>query len=200
VDLSTTLLGSKSRLPIYITSCALGKLGHKEGEVVLTRAAGRKGIIQLMPTLASCSLDEMMDARVMPDQTLWFQLYVNVDRKVTEKIVRRAQERGAKGLFITVDAPQLGRREKDMRVKFVDDAPDVQKEGVQRSQGAARAISSFIDPSLSWKDLKWFRSITSLPIVLKGIQSGEDALQAAKCELVQGIILLFLRCQLLINS
>ena len=73
------------------------------------------------------------------------QLYVNKDRSVTERIVRHAEERGIKGLFITVDAPQLGRREKDMRQKFEAEDPDeVSKAGndkVDRSQGAARAIS-----------------------------------------------------------
>jgi L-lactate dehydrogenase (cytochrome) len=80
--------------------------------------------------------------------------------------VQRAEKGGMKGLFITVDAPQLGRREKDMRNKFTDDAPDVQKkDNVKRSQGTARAISKFIDPSLNWDDIAWFKSITSMPIV-----------------------------------
>ncbi|KAJ3299962.1 hypothetical protein HK104_005659 [Borealophlyctis nickersoniae] len=188
LDTQTTLLGSKSSLPIYITATALGKLGHPEGEVVLTRAAGSRGIIQMMPTLASCSLDEMIDASI-DGQTQWFQLYVNSDRKVTEGLIRHAEERGAKALFITVDAPQLGRREKDMRTKFIDDAPDVQDNNtITRNSGAARAISQFIDPALSWKDLKWFKSITTMPIMLKGIQCGEDAVMAAKAG-VAGMVL-----------
>lgn len=76
IDTSTTLLGSPSRLPIYITATALGKLGHPDGEVVLTKAAGTRGIIQMIPTLASCSLEEMTSARI-PNQPQWFQLYVN---------------------------------------------------------------------------------------------------------------------------
>jgi L-lactate dehydrogenase (cytochrome) len=70
----------------------------------------------------------------------------------------------AKGLFITVDAPQLGRREKDMRQKFDSDSDgaNVQSgDAVQKDQGAARAISSFIDPGLEWADLPWFKSITT---------------------------------------
>lgn len=189
IDCSTRILGYPSSLPVYITATALGKLGHPEGEVVLTRAAGKRQVIQMIPTLASCSLDQMTAARVSPDQVQFFQLYVNGNRDVTERLVRCAEERGCKVLAITVDAPQLGKRERDMRVKFVDDKPDVQEEEqVERNQGAARAISSFIDPGLCWDDLKWFRSITSLPIVLKGIQCAEDALLAAQhgCE---GIIL-----------
>lgn len=97
--------------------------------------------------------------------------------------MQHAQKRGVKALFITVDAPQLGRREKDMRMKAVDDngtakVQDGQSD-VKKDQGVSRAISvrsltwpssslitnaiyqSFIDPSLSWKDIPWFRSITT---------------------------------------
>src|ERR1700710_2689954 len=171
VDISTTMLGTKVDIPFYVTATALGKLGHSEGEVVLTRGAKKHNVIQMIPTLASCSFDEIVDARE-GDQVQWLQLYVNKDRKITEKIVAHAEKRGCKGLFITVDAPQLGRREKDMRSKFSDVGSDVQSGdgSVDRSQGAARAISSFIDPALSWKDIPWFRSITRMPIVLKGVQ------------------------------
>ncbi|KAK9474649.1 FMN-dependent dehydrogenase-domain-containing protein [Dipodascopsis tothii] len=181
VALDTTMLGSRTSVPFYITATALGKLGHPEGEVVLTRAAAAEGVIQMIPTLASCSFDEIVDAR-RGDQVQWLQLYVNKDREVTRKIVAHAEARGCKALWITVDAPQLGRREKDMRSKYDEQAAQVQDsdDNVDRSQGAARAISSFIDPSLSWKDVPWFRSITRMPIVLKGVQCAEDALKAAE--------------------
>lgn len=112
------------------------------------------------------------------------------DRKITERLIRHAESLGVKALFITVDAPQLGRREKDMRTKFVDDAPDVQQDDshtINRNEGAARAISSFIDPGLCWDDIPWFKSITKMPILLKGIQTGEDAVLAAKAG-VAGIV------------
>ncbi|KAJ3121370.1 hypothetical protein HK098_003746 [Nowakowskiella sp. JEL0407] len=180
VNTETKILGIPSSLPIYISATALGKLGHPEGEVVLTRAAGTRKIIQMIPTLASCSLEEMTAAKI-PGQSQFFQLYVNPDRKVTADLIRRAEKQGCKGLFITVDAPQLGRREKDMRMKFVDDAPDVQSESsVVRNEGAARAISSFIDSGLCWDDIPWFKSITKMPIVLKGVQCAEDAVLAAR--------------------
>ena len=187
IDPSASLLGHASSLPIYITATALGKLGHPEGELVLTRAAGRQGIIQMIPTLSSFSLDEITAARV-PGQVQFFQLYVNSNRSITEKLIRQAERRGCQGLFITVDAPTLAKREKDMRMKFLNRPPDVQNEGdINRNQGAARAIASFIDPSLNWTDLKWFQSVTTMPIVLKGIQCGEDAVLAAKAG-VQGIV------------
>jgi L-lactate dehydrogenase (cytochrome) len=136
-----------------------------------------------IPTLASCAFDEIVDAAV-PGQVQFLQLYVNRDREITRKYVQHAEKRGVKGLFITVDAPQLGRREKDMRMKFVDESgvAKVQENqsGVKKNEGVARAISvgpsksyvtnnierlcigqSFIDPSLSWKDIPWFKSITN---------------------------------------
>ncbi|KAH9909094.1 FMN-dependent dehydrogenase-domain-containing protein [Xylariomycetidae sp. FL2044] len=188
VDYSTTMLGAKTDVPFYITATALGKLGHPEGEVLLTRAGRKHNVIQMIPTLASCSFDEIMDA-AEGDQIQWMQLYVNMDREITKSIVQHAEKRGCKGLFITVDAPQLGRREKDMRVKFVDEGTDVQSgQETDNSQGAARAISSFIDPALSWKDIPWFQSITKMPIIIKGVQRVEDVLKAVEHG-VQGVVL-----------
>ncbi|KZP10658.1 hypothetical protein FIBSPDRAFT_872351 [Athelia psychrophila] len=180
VDYSTTIFGQKTSMPVYITATALGKLGHKDGELNLTRAAAKHDVVQMIPTLASCGFDEIVDAAV-PGQSQWLQLYVNTDRVVTKRIVQHAEERGIKALFITVDAPQLGRREKDMRQKYEAEGPAEQTRAggdVDRSQGAARAISSFIDPGLSWKDVAWFKSITKMPLILKGVQCWEDALEA----------------------
>ena len=182
------MLGTKVDVPFYVTATALGKLGHPEGEVVLTRASRKHNVIQMIPTLASCSFDEIMDA-AEGDQVQWMQLYVNQDREITKRIVQHAEKRGCKGIFITVDAPQLGRREKDMRSKFEDQGTDVQAgQETDNSQGAARAISSFIDPSLSWKDIPWFQSITKMPIILKGVQRVEDVVRAAEAG-VQGVVL-----------
>jgi len=190
VDISTTMLGAKCAIPFYVTATALGKLGNPEGEVVLTRGAYKHNVIQMIPTLASCSFDEIVD-EAKDGQVQWLQLYVNKNREITKKIVEHAEARGCKGLFITVDAPQLGRREKDMRSKFDDSGSNVQNTGghdVDRSQGAARAISSFIDPSLSWKDIPWFLSITKMPIILKGVQRVEDVLKAIEHG-VHGVVL-----------
>ncbi|KAK4126270.1 hypothetical protein N657DRAFT_670344 [Parathielavia appendiculata] len=188
VDFSTTMLGTPCSIPFYVTATALGKLGHVEGEVVLTRSAHKHNVIQMIPTLASCAFDEIVDA-AGPGQVQWLQLYVNKDRAITKRIVQHAEKRGCKGLFITVDAPQLGRREKDMRTKFTEQGSNVQSgQATDTSQGAARAISSFIDPSLSWADIPWFKSITKMPIVLKGVQRVEDVVKAVEAG-VQGVVL-----------
>lgn len=190
IDLSTTMLGTKVDIPFYVTATALGKLGNPEGEVILTRGAKKHNVIQMIPTLASCSFDEIVDAKE-GEQTQWLQLYVNKDRNITRRIVQHAEKRGCKGLFITVDAPQLGRREKDMRSKFSGVGSNVQStdgSNVDRSQGAARAISSFIDPALSWKDIPWFLTLTKMPIILKGVQTVEDVIRAIEAG-VHGVVL-----------
>ncbi|WVQ73975.1 hypothetical protein IAR50_003556 [Cryptococcus sp. DSM 104548] len=191
VDYSTTMLGFKTSMPVYITATALGKLGHPEGELCLTRAAGTQNIIQMIPTLASCGFDEMVDAAI-PGQVQFLQLYVNADRERTKKIIKHAAERGVKALFITVDAPQLGRREKDMRTKFEGIASAQQDKGkdkFQRDQGAARAISSFIDPSLNWTHLQELKDAAQgMKVVLKGVQCWEDAVMAAEAG-VDGVVL-----------
>ncbi|KAH8115419.1 FMN-dependent dehydrogenase-domain-containing protein [Phellopilus nigrolimitatus] len=178
IDFSTTILGQRSSMPVYITATALGKLGHPDGELNLTRGAAKHGVIQMIPTLASCSFDQLVDA-AEPGQAQFLQLYVNNDRAITERIVRHAEARGIKALFIT-----------DMRMKFDDEGANVQQgdDTVDKSQGAARAISSFIDPSLSWKDIPWFKSITKMHIILKGVQRWEDALRAYDAGLA-GVVL-----------
>jgi L-lactate dehydrogenase (cytochrome) len=188
VDMSTTVLGTKVSIPMYVTATALGRLYHEGGETTLAKGAYSAGVCQMCPTLASCTMDEMAAARA-PGHTQWWQLYVNKDKNITKEVVEKAERLGFKGLFITVDAPQLGRRERDMRnkAKMTADVQSKQKGKVDKSQGTARAISSFIDPSLNWADIPWFKSITKMPIMLKGVQTGEDALKAYESG-VDGIV------------
>jgi L-lactate dehydrogenase (cytochrome) len=179
IDMSSTVLGTHCSIPMYITSCALGRLYHEDGECCLARGAAMAGIPQLCPTLASCTMDEMHAARA-EGMTQWWQLYVNKDRELMKTVVQKAESLGFKALFITVDAPQLGRRERDMRNKAKQTAnvQGKQKEKISTNQGTTRAISSFIDPSLNWNDLPFFKSITNMPIILKGVQTGEDAVRS----------------------
>jgi L-lactate dehydrogenase (cytochrome) len=165
----------------------LAKLAHKDGEVAIVKAAKKAGVPYMLPTLSSYTLDEMIEAR-QPGQEVFSQLYVNPERSRTQEYVEKLEANGVRALFITVDAPQLGRREKDMRNKFTQQGSDVQgddeDEGdVDRSQGATRAISSYIDPALCWEDVPWFRSITKMKILLKGVQCAEDAVMAYKAGL-----------------
>ena len=185
IDLRTSMLGEAVSMPLYLSACALGKLAHPDGEMGLARAAATAGIIQMCPTLGSCSIEEMAAARPSASSSpcQWFQLYVNANRETTLSLIRRAEAVGMKALCITVDAPVLGRRERDMRNKMVANPPSQLRKGGTTSGsagGVARSITQFIDPSLSWADLQWFSANTRLPIVLKGIQTAEDAVMAVQ--------------------
>jgi len=187
IDMSTTILGVPASLPLYFTATALAKLAHQEGELAIVKAAKKAGVPYMLPTLSSYTLDEMLEAR-SPDQQVFSQLYVNPERSRSEEYVAKLEAAGVKALFVTVDAPQLGRREKDMRNKFTQQGSDVQGDeeddgGVDRSQGATRAISSYIDPGLNWEDVPWLKSITKMKVLLKGVQCAEDGVDAFKAGL-----------------
>jgi len=160
IDMRTRILGHASSLPVYLSAVAMCKLGHPEGETAWARAAGAEGVIFMIPTLSSCGLDDIVAAaggaggEAAPRQPLFFQLYVNADREKTERIVRKAEALGCAALFITVDAPQLGNREKDRRVKVSHAGADVQAGNTgTKNEGTSKALTTFIDPSLCWDDL-----------------------------------------------
>jgi len=189
IDLTTTICGWPSKLPFYFTATALGKLANAEAEPGIVKAAHRNGLIYMLPTLSSSSLGDMLKA-MAPDQVCFAQLYVNPVRKRTVSYVRELEAGGVKALFPTVDAPLLGHRERDMRFKASDEETaeeDKVDTKVDRSKGKAAAINAFIDPGFKWEDLTWLRSITKLPIYLKGVQCAEDAVLALQAG-VQGIV------------
>eukprot|EP00472_Partenskyella_glossopodia_P011975 CAMPEP_0197515916 /NCGR_PEP_ID=MMETSP1318-20131121/876_1 /TAXON_ID=552666 /ORGANISM="Partenskyella glossopodia, Strain RCC365" /LENGTH=482 /DNA_ID=CAMNT_0043064393 /DNA_START=880 /DNA_END=2328 /DNA_ORIENTATION=+ len=181
INMSTTIFGNKVDFPVMIAPTALAKLAHPDGEKCYCRGAGAHNIIQIVPTLGSLTVEEITAVR-RPNQVHFMQLYVNTDRKKTESLVKRAESCGCKALFITVDAPQMGRREKDMRMKYVPQATnqeDDEQEG-NRGGGTANYLSSFIDPALAWADIDGFKKMTNMDIVIKGIQCAEDAVLAYK--------------------
>jgi len=134
-------------------------------------------------------MEEMAKARA-PGQGQWYQLYVNTDNELNEKIIRNAESMGFEALVVTVDVAVLGKRERDQRNK-VSDISSVQKSTgvvVNKNEGVSKSLSSFVCPSLNWETIKWFRTLTSLPILLKGIHTKEDALIAARSGIVRGRI------------
>ncbi|KAG0670902.1 Cytochrome b2, mitochondrial precursor [Maudiozyma exigua] len=207
VNLKTTMLGNKTDVPFYVSATALCKLGNPEGgEVDIAKGCGSTSYMvpQMISTLASCSLDEVAEGKANDKQLQWFQLYVNSDRKITRNLIKHAEDLGMKAIFVTVDAPSLGNREKDQKIKFTTQGSEgpkiLQKKGdtsnaaaeakkkENKSDGASKALSKFIDPSLSWEDIAKMRELTKLPIVIKGVQRAEDAVRAAQMG-CQGVVL-----------
>jgi len=178
VDTRTSVLGQSIAMPIITAPTALNKLAHADGECAIARAVAAEGTLQVLSTLSSTSLEEVAGAARAPR---WFQLYVYRDRQVTHDLVRRAEASGYAAICLTVDMPRPGNRERDARNAFV--VPSHVSAAnfnhviadVQSASALLAYISQQFDPSLTWESLAWLRSITSLPIVVKGILSAQDA-------------------------
>ncbi len=184
-DPGTTVLGERLNLPLLIAPTAFHRMAHPDGEMATARAAAASGVAMVASTIASCTLEEIAAQGPSPR---WFQLYVHKDRSLTERLVRRAEAAGYTALALTVDAPRFGRRYADMRNHFT--LPDgitvanLAEEGREKmdvvagGSGLATFIAKQFDASLSWNDFDWLRSITSLPILLKGVVRADDARKA----------------------
>jgi 4-hydroxymandelate oxidase len=141
----------------------------------------------ILSTLSTTPVEEVVAAASGP---VWFQLYVYKDRAATEGLVRRAEAAGCRALVLTVDAPLLGRRERDVRNRFrlppglavanmlSEGYGDVPPAAADSSLAAY--VASLLDPALSWKDVAWLQSITRLPVLVKGIVRPDDAVRAAE--------------------
>ncbi|XVE51631.1 hypothetical protein DITRI_Ditri02bG0057200 [Diplodiscus trichospermus] len=155
IDMTTTVLGFKISMPIMIAPTAMQKMAHPEGEYATARAASAAGTIM-----------------------------VYKDRNVVAQLVRRAERAGFKAIALTVDSPRLGRREADIKNRFTlppfltlknFEGLDLGTMEKTDDSGLASYVAGQIDRSLSWKDVKWLQTITSLPILVKGVLTAEDA-------------------------
>ncbi|THV84978.1 L-lactate dehydrogenase [Aureobasidium pullulans] len=190
VDCSTNILGYHSALPIYTSPVGLAKLVHPSGECAIATAAGKEDCIQVVNTVSSMPIEDIMDARVSKNQVVFWQLYADKDLEKSKTFVRRVEKAGVAAIWLTVDSPVVGNRERDERSKSVVDIEEEMEKVVETTQsvGIAKASTGFINADLNWEMIDWLRKTTKLPIVIKGIQSVEDAVSAFHHK-VDGIVL-----------
>lgn len=206
VDCSTNILGYPSALPIYTSPVGLARLVHPLGECAIAAAAGKEGCIQVVNTVSSMPIEVIMDARISPDQVVFWQLYADKDLEKSKAFIKRVEKAGVAAIWLTVDSPVVGNRERDERSKSVVDVSltsstysrqsltteqtEELEEIVETPQsiGIAKANTGFINADLDWDIIDWLRKSTKLPIVIKGIQSVEDAVFAFDHK-VDGIVL-----------
>ena len=174
-SLSTEVLGQKIDFPIMLAPTGTHQRAHPQGELASAKAAGASGTIMSLSTASSYSIEEVAEAATGP---LWFQLYFFKDRELTEILVRRAQQAGYTALVLTVD--NLGARstEREDRYAYILDAERILKNfvGVELPNLPNRDnFGDSFESALNWSDLEWLRSLTSMPLVIKGIQTAEDA-------------------------
>ncbi|KAF2215560.1 hypothetical protein CERZMDRAFT_34393 [Cercospora zeae-maydis SCOH1-5] len=188
IDTSSTILGLPVRIPLFICPSGLAKMIHPEGEKALARAAQSSGILEIVSSNASFPVNEIISQA--PSHPFMFQLYVNKDRSETAQVIASAVKFGMRAIFITVDAAGRGKRESDERLRVDEIAinPITGESLGKRGGGLTKTVGAYIDQALTWEDIDWIRSLTDLPIVLKGIQTAADAKMAVKHN-VQGILL-----------
>jgi len=160
---TTSVLGTEVSMPVLIAPLALQRMAHPDGELATARAAAAAGTIMCLSTAATARPAEV--AAAAPGAPRWFQVYVFEDRAITKDLVAEAVESGYGALVLTVDAPFLGRRERDIRIDFKI------PEGLTPS---GNIFSEGFDLGFSWRDLEWLAGY-GLPVVVKGLLTAEDA-------------------------
>jgi lactate 2-monooxygenase len=200
-DISVEVLGTRSPAPFLLAPIGVLSIAHADGELAVARAAAATGVPMLLSSAASHSIEEVADA--MGEAPRWFQLYWINDREVTASLVQRAEASGYGAIVVTVDTLTLGWRPRDLRNAFL---PFVTGEGcaqffsdpVFRSRlerppeedviaAAVTMLGTFGNLGLTWDDLAWLRGQTELPLLVKGVLTGEDALKARESG-VEGVV------------
>lgn len=191
IDTTTSMLGQDMTSPIFCAPAAMAKLVHEDGEKALARGCLAAGIPQCVSTNASFPIKDLVD-EVGPEMPFFFQLYVDKQRYNSKALLKHVQSLGVKAIFVTVDAPVPGKREADERVKadesMVTPMSGATAKNDKKGGALGRIMGGYIDASLQWSDLSWLRSCTSLPIILKGVQTFMDAKKAMD-EGIDGIVL-----------
>jgi lactate oxidase len=181
-DTSINLLGQRLSMPIYVTPMANHGVVHPLAEVGSAQGAKKAGTLFVAPTGSNKSMEEV--ATAIRDSPRWFQLYFNKDPEVNEQLLQRAEKAGYSAIVLTVDLPVLGIRDRNVRNSFMlskeldgSNVPSGQYVAATRS---LQSLTADIKDDLSWDDYEWTRKHTTLPVLVKGILSPDDAEEAAK--------------------
>jgi isopentenyl diphosphate isomerase/L-lactate dehydrogenase-like FMN-dependent dehydrogenase len=193
-DLSTTLLGTAMPAPLMLAPIGVQKVVHEQGELATARAAAALGVPMIASTASHFTLEEIAEAG--GEAPRWFQLYWPNDDQLLESFVRRAEAAGYGAIVVTVDAFIPGWKARDLQqawLPFLEGMGNanylqdpVFRAGLEKAPeedlGAATGqyIGVLANPSLRWDDLAQLRELTSLPILVKGIQHVDDAREAAR--------------------
>ena len=185
-DMSTSVLGQKISMPIAIAPTAFHKLACAEGEIATANAAEVAGTLFILSSLSNTAMEPVLAAAASPR---WFQLYIYKDRRVTAELVKRAEAAGAEAIVLTVDAPGLGTRERDLRNRFtlpdgltIENLSPLGKGKIPNVTGSGLAayVHDNFKSDLSFDDLDWLCGSTPLPVVVKGVCRADDARRAVE--------------------
>lgn len=180
IDMSVELFGTRFNSPIILCPLSAQKAFHSEGEIAVARAAKARGHLQILSTVTSTGVEDVVEARGAP---VWFQLYTTSEFDIAVKLVKRAEAAGCPAVAVTVDLPAgrntetLGRWARtDTRVCTACHAPTgsgfFTRPMFSHLDTAGLSIAS---PSLTWDFIKRLKDVTKMKVLIKGLESGEDA-------------------------
>jgi isopentenyl diphosphate isomerase/L-lactate dehydrogenase-like FMN-dependent dehydrogenase len=188
IDLSTELFGMKLASPIVLCPVGSQKAFHVEGEIAAARAAKSKGHLQILSTQSSSSVEDVIKARGGP---IWFQLYTTNNFDVTTRLVKRAEAAGCPAVAVTVDLPAGRNTETATRLRLLDNrvcanchivGPGGFPQGGQGTKPMFAGINTqglgITSPSLTWDFIKRLKDVTKMKVVIKGLETREDAVLA----------------------
>jgi isopentenyl diphosphate isomerase/L-lactate dehydrogenase-like FMN-dependent dehydrogenase len=184
VSTSTTILGAAVSSPVVVAPTAIQCLAHHEGEVATARGAAGAGAGFVLSSLSNRALEDV--AGVRGDAPQWMQIYIMKDRARTEELVARAKAAGFGALCLTVDAPAPGLRLRELRggVHLPDDLtfPNLATSSAERARegGFMAVVAREFDPSLTEDAIGWLAGLSSLPVVVKGVERADDALRCVE--------------------
>jgi L-lactate dehydrogenase (cytochrome) len=198
VDTSTTILGREASLPVVFGPTGFTRMMHAAGESAVARAAGRAGFPYTLSTLGTTSVERLgADA---PTTDRWFQLYVWRDRGRSSDLIARVSASGYRALVLTVDVPVAGARHRDVyngltipptlttrtllgmlgKPRWLFDAlttEPVAFASLGEAEDVMGLMNTVFDPTVTVADLDWLRSQWAGPIVVKGVQRVDDAVE-----------------------
>lgn len=197
IDLGTSILGGRSELPFAFAPTGFTRMMNHEGESAVVKVAEELGIPYALSTMGTTSIEDVAEAA--PAARKWFQLYVWKDRDAGEDLVKRSAAAGYEALMLTVDVPVAGARLRDVRNGFTIPPQLTAKTVLDASLHpawwanllttrpltfaslstwdgtVAELLDKLFDPTMTIDDLSWLRSIWDGPLIVKGIQTVDDA-------------------------
>ena len=177
-DLTTSVLGTKISFPVMIDPAGGHGSAHPEAEPATARAAGSVGTVMVLSSESTRTLEEVSRAATGP---IWFQQYLYRDRALTLEMAQRADEAGYEAICVLVGASLKPKRERNIRNRHVGQISpnyaglNLNPYSSVPTPGIPQGLEEVMDPSATWAGLDWLAANTRLPVLVKGVMTGEDA-------------------------
>jgi (S)-2-hydroxy-acid oxidase len=187
INLKMTILGHEISMPIGISPMGMQCRAHPDGERATSRAAARLNTCLILSSSSTTTIEDV--AQENGNHLRWFQLFIYKNKHLTLDLIKRAEKANYKALVVTLDTPEIGQRYADERngfslpphlkiANFAAGTSESSFSATDPGSGLRKYSKSLLDAGLTWKSIDWLVSVTSLPVVLKGILREEDAREA----------------------